>query len=407
MEWSTDCQKAFEQAKNQLASAPVLAHYDVTQKLKLAADVSVYGLGDVISHVYEDGSEKPIAYASRILSSAETNYAQIDKEALALVFAVKKFHTYLYGRKFVLVTDHKPLVTLLGPKKGIPPLAAARLQRWAIILAAYSYEIEYKSTQQHANADSLSRLPLKVSNDSMDEVNIFNLAQVEALPTTAEQVATATKKDPLLSQVYHYTQSGWPNEVDDVLLSFWNPRFELKIEQGCLLWGIRVVIPQKLREAVLKEVHKDHPSIMRMKSIARSYIWCEGVDKAIESLVKSCQACQAVKNAPRMAPLHPWLWPSRPWQRLHLDFAGPFQGRTYLLVTDAHSKWPEIVKMRSTTADRTIEELRKMFSSYRLPEQIVSDNGPQFVAEEFASFVKANGINTSKVLHIIHLQMEL
>ena len=81
----------------------------------------------------------------------------------------------------------------------------------------------------------------------MDEVNIFNLAQVEALPTTAEQVATATKKDPLLSQVYHYTQSGWPNEVDDVLLSFWNPRFELKIEQGCLLWGIRVVIPQKLR----------------------------------------------------------------------------------------------------------------------------------------------------------------
>ena len=123
--WSADCQKAFEQAKNQLASAPVLAHYDVTQKLKLAADASAYGLGAVISHVYNDGSEKPIAYASRTLSSAETNYAQIDKEALALVFAVQKFHTYLYGRKFVLVTDHKPLVTLLGPKKGIPPLAAA------------------------------------------------------------------------------------------------------------------------------------------------------------------------------------------------------------------------------------------------------------------------------------------
>ena len=119
---------------------------------------------------------------------------------------VQKFHTYLYGRKFVLVTDHKPLVTLLGPKKGIPPLAASRLQRWVIILAAYSYKIEYKSTQQHANADSLSRLPLKVTNDPMDEVNIFNIAQVEALPTTAEQVTTATKKDPLLSQVYRYTQ---------------------------------------------------------------------------------------------------------------------------------------------------------------------------------------------------------
>ena len=97
-------------------------------------------------------------YASRTLSSAKTNYAQIDKEALALVFAIQKFHTYLYGRKFALVTDHKPLVTLLGPKKGISPLAAPWLQRWAIILAAYSYEIEYKSIQQHANADSLSHL---------------------------------------------------------------------------------------------------------------------------------------------------------------------------------------------------------------------------------------------------------
>ena len=146
------------------------------RKIKLAADASAYGLGAVISHVYEDGSERPIAYASRTLSNSEKNYAQVDKEALALVFAVQKFHTYLYGRKFVLVTDHKPLVTLLGPKNAIPPLAAARLQRWAIILAAYSYEIEYKSTQNHANADSLSSLPLKIDDNSIDEINIFNIA---------------------------------------------------------------------------------------------------------------------------------------------------------------------------------------------------------------------------------------
>ena len=394
--WSVECQEAFEQAKKQLASAPVLAHYDVTQKLKLAADASAYGLGAVISHVYEDGSEKPIAYASRTLSKAEKNYAQIDKEALALVFAVKKFHTYLYGRKFVLVTDHKPLVTLLGSKKGIPPLAAARLQRWAIILAAYSYEIEYKPTQQHANADGLSRLPLEVTDNPMDEVNVFNIAQVEALPITAEQVATATKRDPLLSQVYRYTQSGWPTEVDDVLVPYWNRRTEISIERGCLLWGIRVVIPQKLQEAVLEELHKDHPGIVRMKAIARSYSWWEGVDRDIESRVKSCQACQSVKNAPPMAPLHPWLWPSKPWQRLHADFAGPFQGRIYLLVTDAHSKWPEIVEMKSTTASRTVEELRKLFSSYGLPEQLVTDNGPQFVSEEFAMFTKVNGVKHIK-----------
>ena len=394
--WSNCCQQAFQQAKEKLASAPVLAHYDPAQQLKLAADASNYGIGAVISHTYSDGSEKPIAYASRTLSSAEKNYAQVDKEALALVFGVQKFHNYLYGRHFVLVTDHKPLVTLFGPTKAIPPLAAARLQRWAIILSAYNYDIEFKPTSQHANADSLSRLPLRVTEHLRDETSVFNLAQVEALPVTALQVANCTKKDPLLSQVYRYTQSGWPREVDSVLLPYWNRRTELAVEGGCLLWGIRVVIPQKLRDTVLRELHRDHPGMVRMKAIARSYLWWEGLDGDIESVVRSCQACQSVRNAPATAPLHPWLWPTKPWQRIHIDFAGPFQGRMYLLVIDAHSKWPEIVEMRSTTAYKTIEELRKLCASYGLPEQVVSDNGPQFVSEEFAKFVKLNGIKHIK-----------
>lgn len=394
--WSQACVKAFQQAKDKLADAPVLAHYDATKKLKLATDASSYGIGAVISHTYDDGSERPIAYASRTLSNAEKHYAQIDKEALAIIFGIQKFHAYLYGRKFVLVTDHKPLVSLFGPKKAIPPLAAARLQRWAITLSAYSYDIEYKPTSQHANADSLSRLPLRSTESSEDVVNVFNVAQVEALPLTSQQIATATKKDPVLSQVFRYTQSGWPSEVAEVLLPYWNRRSEFTIEQDCLLWGIRVVIPQKWQERVLGEFHRDHPGIVRMKAVARSYAWWEGIDKDIETLVKSCKSCQTIRNTPPMAPLHPWLWPTKPWQRLHLDFAGPFQGRMYLLVSDAHSKWPEIISMKSTTASRTIEELRKLFASYGLPEQIVTDNGPQFISEEFATFTKANGVKHIK-----------
>ena len=97
-----------------------------------------------------------MAFACRTLSASERNYAQIEKEALALIIGIKKFHTYLYGCKFTLVTDHKPLTTLLGSKKSVPSLAAARLQRWALLLAAYSYDIEFKPTQQHGNADGLS-----------------------------------------------------------------------------------------------------------------------------------------------------------------------------------------------------------------------------------------------------------
>ena len=111
----------------------------------------------------EDGQKQPIAFTSRTLSRSEQNYSQIKKEALALIFGVKKFHMYLCGLTFTLVTDHKPLTTIFGAKRGTPSLAAARLQHWSLILSAYSYNIEYRPTEAHAIADSLSRLPFEIT----------------------------------------------------------------------------------------------------------------------------------------------------------------------------------------------------------------------------------------------------
>ena len=157
--WSKGCSRVFAEAKQKLTSAPVLVHYDPKLPIVLAGNASAYGIGAIISHSFPDGSEKPIAYASRTLSSAEKNYAQVEKEALALIFGLSKFHQYLYGRTFILQSDHKPLTTILGPTQGIPSLAAARLQCWAIQLASYSYQIRFRPTKQHSNADGLSRLP--------------------------------------------------------------------------------------------------------------------------------------------------------------------------------------------------------------------------------------------------------
>ena len=183
-------------AKDTLTTSRVLVHYDPTLPMKMAANASAYGVGAVISHVLPDGSEHPVAFASRTLSPSERNYAQIEKEALALIYGVKKFHQYLYGRKFTLVTDHKPLMAILGPKKGIPSLAAARLQRWAIILSTYQYEIEFKPTQEHGNADGLSRLPLQKGEGTeySTEPSVFNITQIEALPVTANAIQRATQK---------------------------------------------------------------------------------------------------------------------------------------------------------------------------------------------------------------------
>ena len=130
--WTKSCRDAFKSTKEKIVSPNVLIHYDVARPLRLAADASAYCIGAVISHVMDDGSERPIAFASRTLMPSERNYAQVEKEALSLVFGVCKFHSYLYGRKFTLITDHKPLTSILEPKKGVPPIAAARLQRLGV-----------------------------------------------------------------------------------------------------------------------------------------------------------------------------------------------------------------------------------------------------------------------------------
>ena len=285
-------------------------------------------MGTVISHIFPDNSERPIAFASHTLTAAKQNYAQLEKEALALIFGVQKFHRYLYGRKFTLITDHKPLTTILGPKKGIPSLAAARLQRWAILLSAYDYNIRYKCTTEHGNADGLLRLPLP----PLQTVTTFNIGQVQALPVTFQDIRS-TRCDPTLCKVYRYVLDGWPSHVPDELKRYKNRETELSTENGCLMWGIRVIIPQTLHSQVLKSLHANHPGVTRMKTIAL-------VDKDIEelgNLVK--QTNQSNSSSTPSLGLARYTMETYPCR-----FCWTFQGHTFFIAVDAYSKWPEVVQ---------------------------------------------------------------
>ena len=189
--------------------------------------------------------------------------------------------------------------------------------------------------------------------------------------------------------------SGWVDSNEPELQPYQSRAAELSVQDGCLLWGIRVIVPKKAREAVISLLHEAHPGISRTKRLARGYVWRPGMDKTLEFAVKTCAECQENQKSPARAPMHPmhpWEWPDRPWARIHLDYAGPVKGKMILVIVDSHSKWIEAHAVNSATSQATIEKLRLVFSTHGLPDVLVSDNGTSFTNEEFAAFVRSNGI---------------
>ena len=391
--WGRSQSTAVESVKELLTSDRVLVHYDPSRELVLACDASPYGVGAVLSHKYPDEKDRPIAFASRSLAAAERNYSQLEKEGLAIVFGVKKFHQYLFGRHFTITSDHKPLQHLFKETSPTPPLASARIQRWALLLGGYDYSIAYKPGQQHANADMLSRLPSTgaPSDPPVPFETTHLLETLDSSPVTSSHVRHWTAKDPTLAKVRDSVVSG-SRLKDDTAKPYLKCWEELSVEQGCLLRGNRVVIPPQGRKEVMELLHEGHQGGTRMKALARSFVWWPGLDGDLESVVKDCDKCQSTRHSPPQAPLHPWEFPAAPWERLHADFAGPFLGQMFLIVVDAYSKWLEVVPMSSATTNTTIERLRTIFATHGLPRVLVTDNGAQFTSSEFRAFTQGNGI---------------
>lgn len=237
----------------------------------------------------------------------------------------KDFNHYLFGRDFTLVTDHQPLTSIFSPQKGIPATVAARMQRWALFLGGHRYKIEYKRTACHANADGLSRLPSEMAKDEYGEegvLDMFSISQTEGLPVTADMVKTETKRDKILSQVYVATLQGWTAKHKSLLPAYYAKRHDLSLNAGCVMWGLQTIIPARLGSDVLDELHKGHLGVVKMKALARRYVWWPGMDQELEWLTLQCPGCQMIQNEPEKAPLHPW-------ECLH--------GSGYMLISQGHS----------------------------------------------------------------------
>ena len=220
--WTPQCNIAFNIIKKELSSDRNLIHYNSKLPIKIICYASKEGLGAVLLHVLPNGQEKPIGFASRTLTKAESGYSVIHKEALAIYWAVQKFRQYLLGNKFVLCSDHKPLLALFGEGKGVPLMGAARLQRWALNLSGFDYSLEYIKGLQNGGADGLSRLALKVNQDgkSKEEPTYINFFELDEFPMIKKDINLETRRDLILGKIYYYTEIGWPSgklEIDDDL----------------------------------------------------------------------------------------------------------------------------------------------------------------------------------------------
>ncbi|KAF2886882.1 hypothetical protein ILUMI_19293 [Ignelater luminosus] len=249
------------------------------------------------------GKKSPLVLLVK-LSLAEKNYAQIKREALAIAFGLKKYHNYLFGRRFELVTDHSPLTIIFGEKKNEPVTEAVRLQRWAILLSAYDYQIVYKKGADIPNADALSRLPLPDDTELELASNCFSVKT----PTTAflqnseeiekliivEDVEQETEKDVVLKQVFAYVQDGWSSVIsDENLKKYYIRKNELTCEEKCIIWEQRVVIFFSLQKHVLDLLHQGYQGIVQRKALARFFDWWPTLDNQIEDQVKQCSSCQS------------------------------------------------------------------------------------------------------------------
>ena len=402
-QWGTEEQAAFQKLKDVLDSDQILVHFDSEKPLGLACDASDVGIGAVLFHRFPDGSERPIANVSKTLTKSQRNYSQIHKEALAIIFGLNKFYQFLYGRRFTLVTDHKPLTSLFGPKKGTPLLAANRLARWALWLNQFDYDIQYRKSSDHGNADVLSRLPAgsdpdfdrEESGEDSDVVWAIRVLSLQLKPVDSTLLRKESDRDPVIAKVMRYVREGWPSrgtDDDDQVDKFRKLSDTLSVCHGCLLHGARVVIPERLRASVMELLHAGHLGMERMKQLARTAVYWPGIDSAIETASRRCEPCGEHQKKPPKPAVHPWMLPEKPWSRLHLDHAINFMGSNWLVMTDAYSKYPCIHQTSSTSTRATIDWLEEDFAHFGYPHTIVTDNAANFKSEEFQTWCRERGV---------------
>lgn len=394
--WGTAQQEAFRQLKVDMASDQVLALYDPEKETVVSSDASSFGLGAVLVQKQPSGEMRPVAYASRSMTETERRYAQIEKEALAITWALEHWAEFLIGMRFKVETDHKPLIPLFSTK--LIDELPVRIQRFRMRLMRFDFAIAHVPGKLLYTADSLSRSPQegkaqepKSWDDLHDEVECYVNAVLVTLPASdqrLDEIRSELKSDDTLKTVMQYVQNGWPEEkrrVHGPIAKYWSERGNISLHDGLLLRGRRIIIPPRLRADVLRRLHDGHQGITKTRANAASSVWWPGISQDITRVVQNCAMCEKYRRE-RIEPMKGTEFPERPWSRVGVDFF-QHKDKHYLLAVDYFSRDVEISQVsKNVNSAQTILQLKKIFSRHGIPDILFSDNGPQFDSHEFTNF---------------------
>ena len=375
--WTWQQDAALHEIKRVLTGDPVLALYDQKLPTKIQADASQTGLGACL---LQNG--RVIAYASRTLTTTEQAYARIEKEMLAITFACKKIHSFIYGKSIQVDTDHKPLESIT--KKPIC-VAPPRLQRMMLQLQRYQLNVQYVPVREMHAADTLSMAQIP-STEGTDPaitgiIQVMINSFVCTLPMSAKKKADlqqATAADKELQTLKRTVQVGWPERVgavDPAIRAYWTIRDELHETEGLLFKGYKIIIPTSLRSDMLGIIHETHQGAERSKERARAVMYWANMTREIEHTVSLCQTCQRFQRSLTKEPLRQHPIPQRPWQKLGADIL-THKGNDFLLVADYYSKFVELQLLTDKTAESVVRAMKSMFSRHGIPDEIVCDNMP-------------------------------
>lgn len=380
--WTEPQETAMREIKRLVTEAPVLAFYDPSKELAIECDASQYGLGAVLMQL-----GRPIAYASRALTPTEVRYAQIEKEMLAIVFALERFHQYSFARKTIVYSDHKPLESIITKPMHRAP---RRLQGMLMRIHGYNVEIRYQKGVKMYISDMLSRayLPHPGTASEFEQVNMVGYLPIR--PERLKLLIAHTESDEALQLLKTVIKSGWPEEkhqLPTLVSPYHSMRDELTIQDGIIFRGERVVVPESLRNEMKSAIHQAHLGTESCLRRARECLYWPGMNAEMKDYISKCEICRTFEISNQKETLMPQEIPSRPWEKVGTDLFS-LEGQDFLITVDYLSNFWEVDRLNDTKSTTIIRKLKTHFARNGIPNTVVSDNGPQYVSADFLKFAQ-------------------